>query len=653
MTPSLITSLGFRRVACISPVVHVGDVERNVDDILDRCSIAEEQGAEIIVLPELCITGYSIGDLVRFPDLLTAALNGLDRVRDWSTGRKPLTVVGLPIEHGSRLYNCAAVIHDAHVHAIIPKTYLPSTNEFYEHRWYVSGADATSDMIVINGREVPFGTDILIRDAQDASCMIGVEICEDLWAVEPPSGAMARSGASLILNLSASNELAGKKEYRQALVRMQSARTITAYAYASSGPTESTTDTVYSGHCIIAESWDLLAESHRLQLNGAEIIADVDLRRCLTDRLHTNSFTELPPSRTFRVIELLMERSIKNDVRRAIDPQPFVPSPGPDRSDRCAEIIRLQAMGLAVRMRHTGSQRLVVGVSGGLDSTLALMVCQEACDILDRDHSTILGVSMPGFGTTARTKSNAEQLVEAMGAELKLIPIDESVRLHFRDIGHDESDHSAVFENSQARERTQILMDIANQVGGMVVGTGDMSELALGWSTYNGDHMSMYGVNAGVPKTLVRHLIEFYAEERATSATKKLLLDILATPISPELLPPIASGEVGQRTEDVLGPYEVHDFFLYHFVRMERPVRTISTLAMLAFKDRYTPSQILNWFGIFLRRFFSQQFKRSCLPDGVKIGSVALSPRADWRMPSDAHPSIWLKELEDVKRNVE
>lgn len=611
-----------------------------------------EDGAEVIVAPELCITGYTLGDLVRFPDLLAHALQGLDDIRQWTTGRAPIVVVGLPMEVGGRLFNVAAVVQDAHVRALIPKTFLPSTNEYYEQRWFVSGRDADRDTVTLGSVDVPFGTDILISDPQDPNCLIGVEICEDLWTVEPPSGQMALAGATLILNPSASNEVVSKAAYRRSLVSGQSARTLTAYVYSSAGPTESTTDTVFSGHCMIAENGVMLAESELLVMEGTTVMADVDLDRCVTDRLHTNSFTGSRSDRSYRIVDLVVERTIKHDVKRRISPLPFVPPEGPHRDERCREIIRLQATGLAVRMRHTQAKHLVLGVSGGLDSTLALLVCQRACDLLGLPHQAIVGISLPGFGTTERTRTNAWELCQTVGAEFREIRIDDAVNQHFRDIGHDPADHSTVYENAQARERTQILMDVANQVGGIVVGTGDMSELALGWCTYNADQMSMYAVNAGVPKTLVRHLITWFADEMADEKTRKVLHDIADTPISPELLPPSEGGEIAQRTEEILGPYDVQDFFLYHFVRMERSVRSIATLAMLAFKGRYAPTEILEWFGIFLTRFFRHQFKRSVMPDGVKIGSVVLSPRADWRMPSDAHPQSWLRELDAIRREL-
>ena len=652
MNTSMISSLGFRRIATISPITSVANVDANVADILRRCDEATEQGAEVILLPELAITGYTVGDLVRVPDLLASALAGLDEICKWTAGKVPLVIVGLPVEIGSRLYNAAAVIHNGQVHAVVPKTYLPSTNEYYEHRWFVSGDDATTDTVEINGSTVPFGTDILIEDVIDPSFMMGVEICEDLWAVEPPSGAMARSGATLIVNPSASNEIVSKHEYRRQLVSSQSARTLAAYAYASSGPMESTTDTVFSGHCLTCEVGTVLGETRRLQMDGAMAICDVDLSRCVTERLHSNTFTQRRVGKTFRVISVELPRSIKDDIRRPLRPNPFVPPVGPDMSDRCREVLALQATSLATRIRHVGAKKMVVGLSGGLDSTLATLVCVEACDILGIDHSSVLAVSMPGFGTTGRTKTNAERLASTLGIEYREISIEESVRLHFKDIGHDESDTSVVFENAQARERTQILMDIANGVHGLVIGTGDMSELALGWCTYNADHMSMYAVNAGVPKTLVKHLVSWHADEHCSPEASAVLRDIVKTPISPELLPPGEADKIVQRTEDVLGPYEVHDFFLYQFVRMQRRIRSIAILAVVAFDGQYSADDITKWLELFVRRFFTQQFKRSCMPDGVKIGTVALSPRADWRMPSDAHADLWLNEVYRIRQEM-
>ncbi len=649
MKSGIITSLGFRRVATISPRTSAGDVNANITEIIKWCDRASNDGADIIVLPELCITGYTIGDLVRLPDLLSDALEGLEHLRKWTTGKTAMVFAGLPLEVSSRIYNVGAALHDAHILAIVPKSYLPSTREYYDLRWFASGADSVAQTIRIGIADVPFGTDILIEDARDDTLVCGIELCEDVWAVEPPSLAMARAGATLIVNLSASNELVGKAPYRRNLIVQQSARTYSCYAYSSAGPSESTTDMVFSGHCMIAESGELLAESERLVIAGTMVVADVNLRHCVQERLNGQSFKQGPPTRKYRRVSRPMEVSLKSDVRRKISSVPFVPFDASDRSARCMEIVRMQATALAVRMNHMDTKRMVLGLSGGLDSTLAALVCEEACELLSVPHTEMLFVTMPGMGTSKRTKNNADRLATALGAELRSIDISKSVHQHFADISHDENDKSIVYENAQARERTQILMDIANSVGGLVVGTGDLSELALGWSTYNADQMSMYNVNSGVPKTLVRHLIEWFAESKADAKTREVLRDILDTPISPELLPPTDEGIIAQRTEDMIGPFELHDFFLFHLIRLEEPVRNVAILACLAFENKYTQEQIVGWLEIFIRRFFNHQFKRSCMPDGVKIGSVALSPRADWRMPSDAKPQTWLRQLTEIR----
>jgi NAD+ synthase (glutamine-hydrolysing) len=490
---------------------------------------------------------------------------------------------------------------------------------------------------------------VLVADSTRAHAVIGVEVCEDLWSVEPPSGDLARNGATVIINCSASNDIVGKASYRTSLVQMQSARTYTVYAYASAGPTESTTDVVYGGHCMIAECGELVAQSQRIVLNGSYVIADVDVDRCIRERLGATSFAQEEPVHQVRRVPTRMPFSPKHDVQRRIDTSPFVPSREHDRAERCREIMSLQAAGLAVRIQRSGARKLVVGLSGGLDSTLALLVCIQACQTLGLPYDTILAVTLPGMGTTDRTLKNAGALARALGVSFESISIENAVLTHFADIGHDPSNTNVVYENAQARERTQILMDLANMHRGIVVGTGDLSEIALGWSTYNADHMSMYNPNAGVPKTLVQHLISWYADDAAEEVAV-ILRDILDTPISPELLPKGADGSVVQRTEDVLGPYEVHDFFLYRFVRLQESVQTIAILACIAFAPRYSPAQILGWFRVFLTRFIVNQFKRSCIPDGVKVGSVALSPRADWRMPSDVSTTLWLAELDAVKQ---
>ena len=654
MTPALISSLGLCRIAAARPPVHVADPGANAAALIAVADGLVATNADVILTPELSLTGYTIGDLVRNEDLLRSARQALRSIAEWTASHGCLVVVGLPMTVGAQIYNVAAVVQGGAVRALVPKTYLPSSHEFYEHRWYASGSDALLHgirSVHLDGMDVPFGIDLLLSDEDHSDCVIGIEICEDLWAAEPPSGALAAAGATLILNLSASNELVGKAAYRRQLVQGQSARTLTAYAYASSGPTESVTDTVFSGHCMIAERGTMLAESERLVIDGTTVVTDVDLRQCVRDRRANGSFASARMG-SVRRIPVRLAPSLKASLLRTISPLPFIPSDTAQREERCREILQLQGTALAMRWRHTGSERLVLGLSGGLDSTLALLACMQACEILGRPASRILAVSMPGPGTTERTRRNAEEFARSVGCEFRQIPIHDAVQQHFLDIGHDPSDHSVVFENAQARERTQILMDVANSVSGIVVGTGDMSELALGWCTYNADQMSMYGVNAGVPKTLVRHVIEWYASHTEDVAIRTVLADILETPISPELLPPSTSGEIQQRTEDHLGPYEVHDFFLYHVIRLEQPIRTVAIEAMLAFAGRYSAEQILEWCEVFVRRFFSQQFKRSAMPDGVKIGSVVLSPRADWRMPSDASPSAWLHELSRLRTDV-
>ncbi len=646
MNRALITSLGYVRVATLAPVVSVGDVQHNSQRIRDAILAAHGKGAEIILLPEMSLTGYTCGDMFRDSTLLQAAEAALEELRLWSENLSCLFVVGAPLQHKGHLYNCAVAICNGSLLLCVPKTFLPNTGEFYDGRWFRSGRHVRRDMLRIGGREVPFGTGYLIADPNRPHVQIGIEVCEDLWSVEPPSGRLARAGVTLMLNLSASNEVVGKAQYRRTLVRAQSARTYTCYAYASAGPTESTTDTVFGGHCMVAECGDLLAETTRLDLGGSVCLADVDLARCLRERLSSTSFSQEMVPDDITTVHAGIPVHQKQDILRVIDPHPFVPRDESGRSERCSEIAAIQATGLAVRMKRSGARRLILGVSGGLDSTLALLVCLQASRILGRAPETILAVAMPGPGTTERTHSNAELLCRELGVAYRRVDITTAVMDHFRDIGHDPSVHNVVFENAQARERTQILMDIANGNGGIVVGTGDLSEIALGWSTYNADHMSMYNPNAGVPKTLVRHMISWYAGELAAAAST-VLRDILDTPISPELLPTHGESDSSQRTEVILGPYEVHDFFLYHFVRLREPLTAIHILACVAFDGIYSDEQLRAWLKTFVRRFVTNQFKRSCMPDGVKVGSVALSPRADWRMPSDMSVEAMLRMITD------
>ncbi len=646
MNPALLTELGYLRVVAAAPRVRPADVANNVADIIRHVAEAAHDNAELVVFPELSITGYTCGDLFMQESLLQEARTGLATICRETSKHDVVVVVGLPLAVQGRLYNVAAVVHGGRVHACVPKTHLAATQEFYEARWFTRGTDVYDDMVRIGDDDVPFGADILLVDDADPCVTFGIEICQDLWSVEPPSGPLAREGATLILNLSASNDLVGKSQYRRDLIRMQSARTYTAYVYASSGPGESTTDTVFSGHCCVAECGDVLAESQRLQLNGTSITVDVDLHRCARERMAAASWSMDHHEGTMRVVHLALRHSVKHDVRRRIDPHPFVPHGASERTERCTEILELQAMGLAVRAQRSHAKALVLGLSGGLDSTLAVLVCRRACEILALPLTSIHTVSLPGFGTTQRTRSNAQQLAHALGAQFREIDITPSVLQHFTDIGHNPDTHDVVYENAQARMRTTILMDIANMEHGIVVGTGDLSEIALGWSTFNADHMSMYNPNAGVPKTLVRELIRSEAE-RLTDL-RVVLDDVLDTPISPELLPTTADGVQHQRTEDVLGPYEVHDFVLYHVIRKRCSAEHVAILAMLAFGDRYRDAQILHWVDTFYRRFVAAQFKRSAMPDGPKIGSVSLSPRADWRMPSDAADQPWRDGLRRI-----
>lgn len=651
MNKSVITSLGYLRVAAIAPVVQAADIDANIDDIIRSAEAALASGVEIAVFPELCITGYTCADLFRQQTLLDGAIKGLDRLRTWSTGVPIMIVVGLPIVASARLYNVAAVVNNGAILALIPKTFLPNRQEYYDLRWFTSGRHAVDTSVAIGDADVPFGTDIMIADLNDTALTIGIEICEDLWAIEPPSGKMAREGATLILNCSASNDLVGKSAYRAGLVNAQSARTYSAYVYASAGPTESTTDMIFGGHCLVSECGETIAEGERLLLEGASVIADVDIARCVRERLNGMSWSQEHSESVYRLVRTTVARSVKAHVMRPLNPFPFVPASLPDRAERCREILALQATALAVRLKRSQSSSMIVGVSGGLDSTLALIVCTMACQKLGWNNDTVVAISMPGLGTTERTRANAQELALTFGTSFFSIPISEAVGNHFADIHHDPSDTGVVFENAQARERTQILMDMANKLDGIVVGTGDLSEIALGWSTYNADHMSMYNPNAGIPKTVVIHLISWYADE-CSEEVASVLRDILATPISPELLPAGTNGNIIQRTEDALGPYEVHDFFLHRFVRMHEPIGTIAVLACLAFENSYSPAQILQWLDLFITRFVANQFKRSCMPDGVKVGSVALSPRADWRMPSDASATLWRHELARISRDL-
>ncbi len=592
---------------------------------------------KLLALPELGLTGYTCGDLFLQTALIHGAESALSQLLAATAETDMLFTVGLPVRAEGQLYNCAAVCCRGALLGLVPKRYLPNYGEFYEKRWFVPGP-AAPHTIEYAGRETLFGAGLLFRCREMKDLCVGVELCEDLWAATPPSCALAEAGASIILNLSASDEIASKDAYRRMLVQSQSGRLLCGYVYADAGEGESTTDMVFAGHDLVAENGSILAER---RFGAGLCVSELDVSFLSYERARISSFRFERDGFTTVEFSLI---PVKTALTRPVSPAPFVPKNEVERAERCEEILRIAAPGLKKRVEHTGAKHLVVGVSGGLDSTLALMIAARAVDLLGLPRETLVAVSMPCFGTTARTKSNSEILADELRAARRTIDIAAAVRQHFADIGHDENDLNVVFENGQARERTQVLMDIANELNGLVVGTGDLSELSLGWATYNGDHMSMYGVNAGIPKTLVRYLVAYCADTAESPALAAVLRDILATPVSPELLP-AENGEISQKTEDLVGPYELHDFFLYHLVRRGCEPKKVLRLADYAFDGVYDHETILKWLRIFVRRFFAQQYKRSCLPDGPKVGTLALSPRGDWRMPSDAVTELWLRQL--------
>ncbi len=639
---------GIIRVAAATPVVAVADVEGNKQRILEMIDEAESEHVSVLVFPELALTGYTCGDLFLQKTLLASAREALSEIVDYSKKLELLIVVGLPFEHNCKLYNVQAYVCHGELIGLVPKTFLPNYNEFYELRHFASGAGLHTtaeftDSLGIS-HDVPFDTDLLFTCRTVPQLVVAGELCEDVWAPNPPSIRHALAGATVIVNSSASDEGIGKTEYRRDLISGQSARLVCGYVYANTGDGESTQDVVFGGHDIIAENGTLLAESKKFK--SGMIVADLDLGRIESERRRMTSFSVDDSSHRRVYFTLKCEKLDR--IRRYIAPQPFVPASDSERDKRCEEILSIQANGLKKRLAHTGSRHAVIGISGGLDSTLALLVTVKAFDLLGIPRENIISVTMPCFGTTDRTYSNACLLTKKLSATLKEVDIKAAVKQHFADIGQDESVHDVTYENCQARERTQVLMDIANKNNGLVIGTGDLSELALGWATYNGDHMSMYGVNSSVPKTLVRHLVRYYADTCGDEELSATLLDILDTPVSPELLPP-ENGVISQKTEDLVGPYELHDFFLYYMLRFGYGPKKLFRYASQAFESTYEPEYILKWLGVFVRRFFAQQFKRSCLPDGPKVGSVAVSPRGDLRMPSDAVARMWLKEVEEIE----
>lgn len=629
---------GFIKCAAATPDLKVANCNYNAEKIIELINEASSAGVKILALPELCVTGYTCADLFLSKTLLDGAENALEKILAASMGKDILVTVGAPLRVEGELYNCAVVLQNGRVLGVVPKKFLPNYNEFYEMRWFTP-ADSQKRDIKLFGAVVPFGSGLVFKCENLPELSVGVEVCEDLWSPEPPSIKAALDGATIILNLSASNELVGKDEYRKSLVKGQSARLICGYIFAGAGEGESTTDLIFGGARIIAENGKLLAEG-QLYTNGLTI-TEIDVSMLAAERMRNTTFRGHCSESDAQFV-LFTEQT---KLTRTIAPQPFVPAEGSANSSRCSKILEMQAHALAKRVKHTHCQKLLIGISGGLDSCLALLASVEALKVLGRPMTDITAVSMPCFGTTTRTKSNAELLCTALGVDFRLIDITATVKSHLKDIAHDENNYNVAYENAQARERTQVLMDLANDLNGMVVGTGDLSELALGWATYNGDHISMYGVNSSVPKTLVRHIVRYCMDSAEDERLKTALGDILDTPVSPELLP-AENGEISQKTEDLVGPYELHDFFLYYGIRYGFTPSKVYRLAKYAFKGAYSDEIILKWEKIFYKRFFAQQFKRSCLPDGVKIGSAAVSPRGDLRMPSDAEAALWLENID-------
>ena len=633
---------GYVRVAASVPELKVANVEFNTKEVIKEIKALDKEGVQIVTFPELCLTGYTCADLFSQDILITKSKEAIKEVIDSTKLLDIISIIGAPIVCDNQLFNCGVVINKGKILGIVPKTYIPNYGEFYEKRWFSTSNTLTSKTINLFGKEVPIGIDLVFRDINDSKFTFGIEICEDLWSPKAPSVEAALNGATMIFNLSASNEVIGKAQYRRNLINMQSAKNVCAYIYSSSGVNESSTDLVFSGYAGISENGSMLVENERFNFKTNHIISDVDIQRLMNNRIKDISFMGIGAINNYRVINIDLKDN-NNDLKRIYDAYPFVPSNEDKRAERCSEIINIQACGLAKRIKHTGMKKCVIGISGGLDSTLAFLVIIEAYRKLGISFDNLIGVTMPGFGTTGRTYNNALTLMKNYGVTMREVSIKEASLQHFKDIGLEETDRSVTYENTQARERTQILMDIANKEGGLVIGTGDLSELALGWCTYNGDHMSMYAVNTSIPKTLVRYLVKYFADIEQNEECKKTILDILDTPISPELLPPSKDGKIEQQTESVVGPYILHDFFLYHFMRYGASPDKIKYIASKTFDGMYDEETIDKWLKFFIKRFFNQQFKRSCLPDGPKVGTISVSPRGDLRMPSDADSSIWLE----------
>ena len=638
---------GFIRVGAIVNKLSLANPMKNAEEIIKEIKKAVKLGVSIVTTPELSLTGYTCGDLFLQDQLLVDSENVLQKVLEETKSLDIISILGMPIRHDNQLFNCAVVIQKGKILGIVPKTYIPNYQEFYEARWFSSSRDLKTNEVELLGQLVPISTNLLFQDKTLKEITFAIDICEDLWTVTPPSDSHALHGATIIFNLSSSNELIGKQEYRKSLVASQSARTISAYVYVSSGIMESTSDVLFGGASMIYENGSMLAMNQRFEIESNIITADIDVFKLANDRRKNRSYMNMASNIDYRFIKVEVMDTIK-ELQRDYKEYPFVPSNELERSRRCEEIIEIQSSALARRLLQLGNSKCVIGMSGGLDSTLAFLVIVRAYEKLKRDMKDIIGITMPGFGTTGRTYQNAVDLVKEYGATLREISIKDASILHMKDIGLPENDRSITYENIQARERTQILMDVANMEGGLVIGTGDLSELALGWCTYNGDHMSMYAVNTSIPKTLVRYLVSWVADT-TDGKKKEVLKDILATPISPELLPPDEAGNILQKTESSIGPYVLHDFFLYHFLRYGATPKKIYVLAKHTFKDSFSNDEIKKWLKVFIRRFFTQQFKRNCIPDGVKVGSISLSPRGDLRMPSDASYEAWLKELDEIK----
>ena len=635
---------GFLKTAAATPTIRVADPAYNAQEIAGLLKQAAGQGVKFLMFPELCLTGYTCGDLFLQPLLLSGAEQGLAEILEESKSLPLLAAVGLPVAVEGKLYNCAAVFTQGKLLGLVPKLHIPNYSEFYEQRHFTSGA-GTAGEVTLCGQTVPFGEKLLFRCEDFPLFTAGFEICEDLWVAQPPSGDLAEAGALVIGNLSASDEMIGKEDYRRQLVSSQSARLVSGYVYADAGYGESSTDLIFAGHNLIGENGSILTESKLFE--NQLVATELDLFKLAQERRRLTTYRQGREG-DCRVVSFSLPVE-ETTLTRWVDPHPFVPSDETQRTRRCESIFAMQTTGLCKRLEHSHSKTAVVGLSGGLDSTLALLVAARAMKRLGRPASDVVAVTMPCFGTTSRTRSNAETLAKLLGVTFRTVDLKESVLLHFKDIGHDVEDHSVVYENGQARMRTLVLMNIANQTGGLVIGTGDLSELALGWATYNGDHMSMYGVNASIPKTLIRHMVRYVADTGEEPGLRQVLLDILDTPVSPELLPPTGEGTIAQVTEDLVGPYELHDFFLYYGIRWGFEPKKVYRLCRYALGDVYDNATILKWLETFYRRFFAQQFKRSCLPDGPKVGSMTLSPRGDWRMPSDASAALWLEQIGALK----